>query len=51
MTREEVRQITENVTGFFDILAEWSQAERSEAGNDSAESYQAATGGGVRHAR
>lgn len=27
LTREDARQIAENVTGFFSILAEWSRAE------------------------
>ena len=26
LSREDVRQIAENVTGFFAILAEWSRA-------------------------
>lgn len=26
MTREDARQIVENVTGFFSILAEWTRA-------------------------
>jgi hypothetical protein len=29
LTREDARQIAENVTGFFAILAEWSRAEAS----------------------
>lgn len=33
LTDEEARQIAENVTGFFAVLVEWSQAERS-AAND-----------------
>jgi hypothetical protein len=28
---EEARQIVENITGFFDILAEWSGAARASA--------------------
>ena len=27
LSREDARQIAENVTGFFSILAEWSRAE------------------------
>jgi len=27
LSREDARQIVENVTGFFSILAEWSRAE------------------------
>jgi len=30
LSREDVRQIVENVTGFFSILAEWSRAEKLE---------------------
>jgi hypothetical protein len=28
LTREDARQIAENVTGFFKILMEWGEAER-----------------------
>jgi hypothetical protein len=34
LTREDVRQIAENVTGFFAILAEWSRAEAPVPSND-----------------
>jgi hypothetical protein len=34
LTRENAREIVENVTGFFNILAEWSQAEMSRSAND-----------------
>ncbi len=34
LSREDARQIVENVTGFFSILAEWSQAELAESAND-----------------
>ncbi len=34
LTREDARQIAENVTGFFAILAEWSRAEKLAAAND-----------------
>lgn len=33
LTNEDARQIAENVTGFFAVLAEWSHAERC-AAND-----------------
>jgi hypothetical protein len=33
VTCEDARQIAENVTGFFAVLAEWSNAERA-AAND-----------------
>ncbi len=35
LTDEDARQIAHNVTGFFAILAEWSQAENA-AANDAA---------------
>ena len=34
LSREEVRQIAENVTAFFAILAEWSRAELPAPAND-----------------
>jgi hypothetical protein len=34
LSREDARQIAENVTGFLAILAEWSRAERLPASND-----------------
>ena len=34
LSREDARQIVENVTGFFNILAEWSQAEMPRSAND-----------------
>jgi hypothetical protein len=30
LTREDARQIAENITGFFAILAEWAAAEASQ---------------------
>ena len=33
---EDARQITQSVTGFFGILAEWSRAEKLAAANDAA---------------
>jgi hypothetical protein len=36
VSREDARQITQNVTGFFGILAEWSRAEKLAAPNDAA---------------
>lgn len=35
LTDEDSRQIMQNVTGFFGVLAEWSRAERL-AANDAA---------------
>jgi hypothetical protein len=34
LTDEDSRQIAENVTGFFSILAEWSRAEMPTPAND-----------------
>ena len=34
LSREDVRQIAENVTGFFALLTEWSRAETLSATND-----------------
>jgi hypothetical protein len=34
LSREDARQIAENVTGFFTILAEWSRAEMPAPAND-----------------
>jgi hypothetical protein len=36
LSREDVRQIAENVTGFFAVLAEWSRAEMPVPANDAA---------------
>ena len=34
LSREDARQIAENVTGFFTVLAEWSRAEVPSPAND-----------------
>lgn len=34
LSREDARQITENVTGFFALLVEWSRAELPSPAND-----------------
>ena len=34
LSREDARQIAENVTGFFAVLAEWSRAEMPPPAND-----------------
>jgi hypothetical protein len=34
LTREDARQIAENFTGFFAVLAEWSRAETPAPAND-----------------
>jgi hypothetical protein len=46
LSREDARQIVENVIGFFAILAEWSWTERSDPANDAAEPAQATQAGG-----
>jgi hypothetical protein len=37
LTREDARQIAENVTGFFALLAEWSRTEMPAPANDGGE--------------
>ena len=37
LTREDARQIVENVTGFFSVLHEWSRASMPPPGNDNPE--------------
>jgi hypothetical protein len=37
LSREDVRQITENLTGFFALIAEWSRAETTTSANDNDE--------------
>ena len=34
LSREDARQIAENITGFFALLAEWSRAEMPSPAND-----------------
>ncbi len=51
LSREDARQIVENVTGFFSILAEWSRAKSSEPANDTNKSGDADSNGEVRHDR
>lgn len=36
LTSEDARQILQNVTGFFGLLAEWRRAEKLAAANDCA---------------
>ena len=48
LSREDARQIAENVAGFFAILAEWSRAEMPAPANDTAEPSTSDTGE-VRH--
>ena len=49
LTDEDARQIMQNVTGFFGVLAEWSRAERL-AANDAAAPAKP-NDGEVRHER
>jgi hypothetical protein len=51
LNREDARQIAENVTGFFAILAEWSRAEMPIPVNDNGESASTTDSGEVRHDR
>ena len=48
LSREDARQIVENVTGFFAILAEWSRAEMPLPANDTAK-LSSSDAGEVRH--
>ena len=34
LSRDEAKQITSNVTGFFAVLAEWSRADMPDPAND-----------------
>jgi hypothetical protein len=34
LNREDARQIVENITGFFSVLAEWSRAEKPAPANN-----------------
>ena len=48
--REDARQIAENITGFFSVLAEWSRAELPSAANDT-RAADASENGEARHDR
>ena len=37
LSREDARQIAENVTGFFSLLAKWSRGEMLTPGNSTGE--------------
>jgi hypothetical protein len=50
LSREDARQIAENVTGFFALLAEWSRAETPAPANDTGEPA-ASDEEGARHER
>lgn len=49
LTREDARQIAENCTGFFCILAEWSKAEITTPASDSRYQPDCSNTGEVRH--
>ena len=51
LSREDARQIVENVTGFFSILAEWSRAEAPDPATDTDKSATPGEHGEVRHDR
>ncbi len=51
LSREDARQIVENVTGFFSILAEWSWVEPPDPANDKVNSDMSGSHGEVRHDR
>ena len=48
LNREDARQIAENVTGFFTLLAEWSRAQMPAPANDTVKPS-TADAGEVRH--
>jgi hypothetical protein len=50
LSREDARQIAENMTGFFSVLAEWSRAELPVPANDAA-TPDASMNGEARHDR
>ena len=49
LSREDARQIAENVNGFFSILIEWSLAEKSVPANDTSKSGNTDGNGEVQH--
>ena len=51
LSREDARQIVENVTGFFGILAEWWRAEIPTPANDIGERSDPASSNEMRHDR
>jgi hypothetical protein len=50
LSGEEARQIAENVTGFFSILAQWARTEMPSPANDAGKAAASLTGEG-RHER
>jgi hypothetical protein len=51
VTREDARQIIENVSGFFAILAEWSQAEMLLPASDTVDPAKTPSSGELRNDR
>jgi hypothetical protein len=51
LSREDARQIAENVTGFFNILADWSRTDMGSPSNDNRKQAETAESGEVRHER
>ncbi len=51
LSREDARQIVDNVTGFFSVLADWAREERPEPSNDTGKPGGADNGGEVRYDR
>ena len=51
LSREDARQIAENITGFFSILAEWSRADLPAAANDNSGSAKSTESGEARRDR
>ncbi len=51
VSREDAREIVENVNGLFSILVEWSLAEMSELANDTGKLGDTDSNGEVRHDR
>jgi hypothetical protein len=49
LTDEDARQITENITGFFAVLAEWSRAEIQVSANDNGTSRDTSESRGEGH--
>ena len=51
LSREDARQIVENATGFFSILAEWARAEMPQPANDIGNPGEPDSDGEARHDR
>ena len=51
LNREDARQIVENVTGFFSVLAEWSRAEIPTPANGIGKRSDPASSNEMRHDR